>query len=239
MIRTEFPHLPHVEGWLHAEALTFASYFVDRFLADIPFDSIEIGVHHGKFLIGIENLTPEKGRCIAVDVFSQQDLNIDKSGSGSLRAFTANCKKFAVHPKRVIAMEEDSFNLDGHALGRGRFGIVSIDGGHTEQHTVSDLTVAQDLVSNRGIVILDDIFNQDWMGVLSGACAFFSSPLATRLSPFAVGFNKLFCCHFSMRQKIQQALAADVKTLRKIGIAPSKFTEFVGNRIVSLHVLTP
>lgn len=234
-MKTEFPHLAHVEGWLHPEALTFASYFVDRFLSGTEFDTLEIGVHHGKFLIGLENLTPAAGRCIGVDVFSHQDLNIDKSGLGSLRAFRSNCKKFAAHSKRIVAMEGDSLNLDCRVLGRGKFGLLSIDGGHTEQHTISDLTKAQELMSDHGLVILDDMFNQDWMGVLSGACKFFGSPLAHRLSPFAAGFNKLFCCHFSMRTKVQQALAADAKVLRGIGITPTKVTEFVGQRIVSLH----
>ena len=235
MIKTEFPHFQHVEGWLHIEALLFTSYFADRFLAGTQFDSLEIGVHHGKYLIGIENLTPPEGRCLAVDVFSRQDLNIDQSGSGSLEAFTANCKKFAVNPGRVIAMEEDSLNLDSHALGRGKFGIVSIDGGHTETHTVSDLRIAQELVSGKGIVVLDDILNPEWMGVISGACSFFGGPLATRLAPFAVGFGKLFCCHFSIRSKVQQAIASDQKVLRKIGIAPLKMTEFAGHKIVILN----
>jgi hypothetical protein len=234
VIKTEFPHYEHVEGWLHIKALKFTSYFADKFLSDTRFDSIEIGVHHGKFLIGIENLTPTEGRCLAVDVFSQQALNIDRSGEGSLEIFTANCARFAVAPERIVAIEEDSLNLDSNALGKGKFGIVSIDGGHTERHTVSDLMIAQDLVCDNGIVILDDILNQDWMGVISGACSFFSSPLATRLAPFAVGFGKLFCCHFSVLAKVRQTLAADQDRLREIGIVPFKATEFVGRRIVSL-----
>lgn len=237
MIRTEFPHYPHVEGWLDIEALLFTSYFADKFLAGTSFDSIEIGVHHGKYLIGIENLTPPEGRCLAVDVFSQQELNIDQSGSGSLAILTANYEKFAVNPKRVMPIEEDSLNLDTATLGKGKFGIVSIDGGHTETHTVSDLAVAQDLVSEKGIVILDDILNQDWMGVVSGAYAFFKSPAATRLAPFAVGFDKLFCCHYSHRAKVQRAIAADQKVLHQIGIAPFKVTEFAGHRVVSLKSL--
>jgi len=237
VIRTEFPHYPHVEGWLHLEALGFTSYFADRFLSDSVFDSLEIGVHHGKFLIGIENLTPPEGRCLAVDVFSQQDLNIDQSGSGSLKIFTSNYKKYAVNPKRVVPMEEDSLNLDTQALGKGKFGIVSIDGGHTERHTVADLKTAQDLISDKGLVILDDILNQDWTGVVSGACSFFSSPLATRLIPFAIGFDKLFCCHFSVRTKVQQAIAADQAKLRQIGIAPYKMTKFAGTNVISLKSL--
>lgn len=235
MITTEFPHYSHVEGWLLIEPLVFTSYFVDRFLANSLFDSLEIGVHHGKFLIGIENLTPAKARCIAVDLFSRQDLNIDRSGEGNLKAFMRNCEKFAAHPKRVIAMEGDSFNLDPQVLGRGKFGIVSIDGGHTERHTINDLSIAQELVAPNGLVILDDILNQDWMGVLSGACAFFGSAHARRLSPFAVGFNKLFCCHYSMRERVRQTIAADAKLLAEIGVVSAKTTEFMGNQIVSLH----
>ena len=119
-MKVDFPHYNEVHGWLDFRALLFTSYFRERFLSDTEFDSLEIGVHFGKFLIGIENLTPEHGRCIAVDVFSHQDKNIDSSGFGSLETFTANYTKHAVDPKRVTAMEMDSLDIDCEVLGRRR-----------------------------------------------------------------------------------------------------------------------
>jgi len=44
----DFPHLANVEGWLVPQALAFTHYFAEHFLGD-EFDSLEIGVHHGKY----------------------------------------------------------------------------------------------------------------------------------------------------------------------------------------------
>jgi len=77
-------------------------------------------------------------------------------------------------------------------LGRHQFGLISTEGGHTATHTINDLQIGQELLGPNGMLILDDILNQDWLGDVLGATSFFSSPLARRLVPFAIGFNKLF-----------------------------------------------
>jgi hypothetical protein len=230
----EFSHFYHVEGWLNISALRFVEYFSDIFLQGAVFDALEIGVHHGKLFIGIENLTPQGCRCLAIDVFSEQEKNIDRSGKGDLDIFRENVAKYCVDPSRVTELAMDSLDIDVQAIGRNRFGIVSIDGGHTERHTFSDLRTAADLMMPSGIVVLDDILNQDWTGVVSGACAYFASPAAGRLVPFALGFNKLYCCHFSVVAKVQKRVMDDREALAAIGIRPFKLTEFAGHRVISL-----
>jgi hypothetical protein len=229
---SSFEYLGDVEGWLEPPALHFTSFFVSTFLASTPFDSLEIGVHHGKFFIGIEQLTPAQNRAVAIDCFSQQQFNIDGSGRGNLPIFLDNCNKFAAHPERVIPLEIDSLNVDCEKLGIGKFGVISVDGCHTERHTINDLEIAERLLAPKGIVILDDILNQDWMGVVSGASKFFSTPRV--LSPFAVGFNKLFCCLTSDRQSVQQTVMSSGHTLNTYGIPLRKYTEFMGTPIISM-----
>jgi hypothetical protein len=203
-------------------------------LSNCEFDSLEIGVHHGKFFIGVENITPMSCRCVALDVFSMQTKNIDGSGKGNLEIFTQNYQKYAIDSKRVIPIEMDSLDVDCHALGIGKFGIISIDGGHTEMHTISDLRSAQKLMLSNGIVVLDDILNQDWGGVVTGACQFFQHSMSNRLVPFAIGFNKLYCCHFSASQLVRKAILNDKNILTSIGIKSFKRTEFAGHPIISL-----
>lgn len=234
-MQTTFRHLPQVQGWLNENALLFTSFYKDNFLSSEVFDSLEIGVFHGKFFIGIENLTPRYGRCIAIDCFSHQESNIDGAGLGDLSIFTDNCQQFASDPKRVIAIEMDSLNINAKDLGIGKFGIVSIDGCHTQFHTLNDLSAARDLVSQQGVVILDDITNQDWMGVVSGASQFFSSGQNGNLIPFAIGFNKLFCCHADFMELVTQTIFEKTEFLLANQIRPTKWTEFMGYKVVSLH----
>lgn len=230
-----FPHYQVVDGWLRLEALHFVSYFSHNFLSNTGFNSLEIGVHHGRFFIGIENLTPKERDSIAIDVFENQSINIDKSGKGDLEMFCKNVERFCVNPTRVKPKKMDSLDIVPALLGEQSYGIISIDGGHTARHTVSDLSNAARLMMDRGIVVLDDIFNQDWLGVISGACDYFSSKNSGRLVPFAIGFNKLFCCHFSYSERIISHIMNEKEALSKINVLPFKVTNFCDHPVVSLR----
>lgn len=236
MLVKDFPHLEHVEGWLQPEALYFTSYYRSRFLGSQEFRSVEIGVHHGLFFLGLERLTPASMPCIAIDLFEDQARNIDGSGKGDLGIFRENVERHAIAPERCRAIMSDSFDIDTRDLGRTQFGLVSIDGGHTKKHTINDLLIAQDLVSDRGCIILDDILNQGWLGVVSGALSFFESNQSTRIAPFAIGFNKLYACTFSRAEEVKRVLMHEDGNLLKhnFGIWPNKYTEFGSHRIVEL-----
>ena len=229
-------YFPHVEGWLNPSALLFTQYLVSKFLGD-AFNSIEIGVHHGKFFIGIENLTPRSGRCVAVDLFENQELNIDRSGRGDREIFVKNVRKWALGPERISMLGVDSLDLNPSDLGLNEFGLISIDGGHTRNHTFSDLSLAQKLISPSGIIVLDDITNQDWCGVMTGALDFFNSPISSRISPIAIGFNKLFISHFSNSDQRVKQIAADREIIAHQKISPFKLTPFGRYEILSLHDL--
>lgn len=233
-MKTNFPHFDSVKGWLNYEALLFTSFYRTKFLQDAEFNSLEIGVHHGKFFIGLENITPLNGKAIAVDVFESQDKNIDKSGAGNLAIFNEHVAKFCQDPTRVIAKSLDSLDINASEIGLNQFGLLSIDGGHTVNHTVHDLETCNKLVTDTGLVILDDILNQHWLGVVTGAVQYFSSSTGKRIVPFAIGYKKLFCCHFSRKTKIVSELTELQDELRDCGINISKVTEFAGHQVLSL-----
>jgi hypothetical protein len=235
-----FPHWRHVFGWLDLEAALFTCAYAEEFLGDgLVFNSLEIGVHHGKYFLVLEQLTPPGGDCWAVDLFSRQDLNVDQSGHGNQQIFLQHVADFAKDPQRVKSLELDSLDLDPRRLGSNQFGLISIDGGHTATHTINDLQVGQELLAPKGMLMLDDILNQDWLGVISGATSFFSSPLARRLAPFAIGFNKLFCCHFSHADAVLARLEADPSFLARFNLGIRKRTLFCGFPVLSLAVLEP
>jgi len=229
-----YPYFPFVEGWLNPNALKFTDYLVKQFVAE-NFNSLEIGVHHGKFFLGIENLTPRSGRCVAIDLFENQSLNIDGSGKGDIEVFAEHVRKWAIAPERVSILSSDSIDLNPNALGLNSFGVISIDGGHTRTHTFNDLRIAQELLTPNGIIVLDDINNQDWCGVVTGALDFFNSPISTRVRPIAIGFNKLFISHFSVSEMIKTAIQKENEALHQFDISVFKTTTFGSDEILSLR----
>ena len=170
---------------------------------------LEIGVHQGKFYLLLNQVISEDARSWAVDLFDAQDLNIDRSGSGSLTTFKANLEKYDVHRgKNTEIVSGDStdpaLDLEGR-IGIGSLRFVSVDGGHTVQHTVNDLQLASRLVSNQGVVILDDILNHHWLGVIEGAVQYLSG--FPTLVPFAIGHNKLYLCKMSYQPKYFEVMS--------------------------------
>ncbi len=189
---------------------------------------LEIGVHHGKFYILLNSVIEKNQKSFALDVFDNQSLNIDGSGQGNLDAFKKNLSMYDRHlganteiiagdstdPSIMRVLLKDSYPL--------RF--ISIDGGHTAEHTVSDLHFAGNLISNDGIVILDDILNYHWLGVIEGAVAFLNTK--PTLVPFAIGHNKLLFAKLSFQSYYFNLF--DQSTLK------SKYVDFFGHTIIAL-----
>jgi hypothetical protein len=71
--------------------------------------------------------------------------------------------------------------------------LFSVDGGHTYECALSDLQLADAVLAERGVVILDDFFNELWPEVAMGAMAFLRSSGA-RLQPFAISPGKVYFC---------------------------------------------
>lgn len=199
----------HVEGWCDVEL-----FAVFDLLNSVGFNQAggvaEIGVHHGKFFLLLNALTHPKDRSFAVDVFDRQDLNIDGSGLGSQEIFRRNLESYDAHGGRnTTIISADSTDAAAMAemvktVGAGSLRFFSIDGGHTVRHTLSDLQLANELTSNEGVVILDDILNHHWLGVIEGAVKYLQRE--PTLVPFGIGHNKLLLCKLSFHRRYFEAL---------------------------------
>lgn len=197
---------PNVQGWCNHRIFSFLKYISDVQKANqITGGACEIGVHHGKFFIGLHNLITQGELSLALDIFDNQKLNIDKSGKGDLEQFEININSFATRPESIQVMAKDSTTLSIKDLwdlesSLGKFRFFSIDGGHTVEHTVNDFKVAQQLICNGGLVIVDDYLNQNWPGVSEGIARLFllDSP---KLIPFMIGAGKLVFTTISFYQK--------------------------------------
>lgn len=196
-LRAYLGHGQHmVKGWLYrgaAEAIVELSDAQRK--AGIGGGVAEIGVHHGKLFILLYLLTSKGEPAVAIDLFSNQELNVDRSGAGDLDRFKQNLRRHA-DLSRLVVYEGDSTQLkamDLKRLASGPLRLISIDGGHTAETTAHDLATAESALHPGGVIVLDDCFHSMWPGVVSGVIRFFSQPRA--IVPFGIGANKTFFCH--------------------------------------------
>jgi hypothetical protein len=167
--------LDKVEGWCIPHILSIVGHLA-AFHEAIGFQgsAVEIGVHHGKFFLALHNAV-DGWPSMAIDVFEDQASNIDRSGRGSMARFKANVTQFADNPQNVIIEARDSLTIrpiDVETLSEkiGPAQFFSIDGGHTKQHVANDYRIAEQMTSQPGIIIVDDITHPGWPGVMEGVC---------------------------------------------------------------------
>jgi hypothetical protein len=182
-----------VAGWLRTGTLTIIKVLNSAQRSkNISGGVAEIGVHHGKLFIGLSLLQREDEHSVAIDLFGDQELNIDKSGLGDLEHFRQNLERWS-SLDRVAIHQGDSTRLtpaEVCALAESNIRLFSVDGGHTDEIVFSDMKLAEGALCSGGIVIADDVFNEWWPGVASGTLRYMRE--AGSLQPFAVGFNKVF-----------------------------------------------
>jgi hypothetical protein len=168
----------------------------------------EIGVHEGRLFILLRLLRDAGEMSVAIDVFDDQHLNLDRSGRGNLGKFKANVEKWSgLDSLQIIqksSLDVGPAELVEHA---GAFRLFSVDGGHTEECAYSDLRLAEAVLSPGGMIILDDFSNHHWPSVAAGAARFFLEP-DTRARPFATSPNKMYVAWPEYHELYRTALRA-------------------------------
>ncbi|MDQ2104343.1 class I SAM-dependent methyltransferase [Azospirillum isscasi] len=183
-----------VDGWLsRLDALLIASVGRWQSAQGVVGSVGEIGVHHGRLFILLALLRKADERAFAVDLFDDQQFNVDQSGQGDETAFRNNLVRFGIAPASIEVVRGNSLDLAWAGLS-GRLGpsvrLFSIDGGHTAEITRHDLGIADDSLGDGGVIVLDDYFNPEFPAVSEGMCRFMAERPGA-LAPFAIGDNKL------------------------------------------------
>lgn len=182
-----------VSGWLETGTLTIMKVLDSAQRSkNVSGGVAEIGVHHGRFFIGLALLQRQNEYSVAIDLFGDQQLNVDKSGRGDLDLFRQNLQRWASLDS-VVIHQGDSTRLTSslvRSLGKADIRFFSVDGGHTDEIVFSDMKLAEGSLCPGGIVIADDVFNEWWPGVATGTLRYMQEQGSLR--PFAVGFNKVF-----------------------------------------------
>jgi Methyltransferase domain len=213
-----------VQGWLQPEVLDIA-HTLDRVQREnnIGGAVAEIGVHHGKFFIGLHLLLHENQRSLAIDVFADQHLNLDGSGLGDRGKLLANINRWASADGLVIH-QGDSTALDSAAIQKlvgSPVRLFSVDGGHTEQVVLSDMNLAEASLADGGVVMADDVFHQMWPGVAVGTLRYLQN--GGSLAPFAIGFNKVFFAEPEYTQIYRRAIESTYNRTMRISLVNSTY----------------
>ena len=180
----------NVEGWLSPTTATMiATLLLAQTEQGVAGDVCEIGVHHGRLFLILANAAAVGETAVAVDVFGDQDKNVDRSGLGDRAVFETNAARYAPGA-RIDIVQESSLDLQTPKFLQRRFRFLSIDGGHTAEATANDLWIAEKTLTGQGIAALDDILSAHWTGVITGLVRYLAE--GGTLRPVALVPNKLF-----------------------------------------------
>lgn len=204
-----------VEGWLSSYTLPLV-YFIDQFqqINKVRGGVVEIGVYHGRFFIALCLLLRKGEKALAIDVFEEQEFNLDGAGVGDYGIFFANLQRELGELINIQICKFDSLKLDSrtiiHGLDGGRSRLFSIDGCHTAKHTENDLLLASESIVSGGIIILDDFENNAWPGVQEGTKIFFRKK--RNVVPIVIAYNKLYLTTAEFRDAYQAYFSEIVST---------------------------
>ena len=201
-----------VEGWV-GNRLIDSLEAIGRLQNDsgIVGSAAEIGVYRGKFAIGLSWLLRDNEEFCAIDIFDEQWMNIDRSGSGAaLGLFKKNWDAYANPDTRLVIEQNDSMSLNNWSMDRifsqvKPVRLFSVDGGHTSEHVVNDIKIAMRYLARGGVIIVDDYLNPHWPGVHEGVAKFmfFETP---SIQPFCYHQNKLYMSSITYAQSYLDCL---------------------------------
>lgn len=204
-----------VAGWLDSGAMAMTTLLSKaQAEARVKGGIAEIGVHHGRFFVGLCLLRRPGERAVGIDVFEDQHLNVDGSGQGSRAHLERHLARFVGQDEGVKIAKADSLHVAADQV-RGWLDeqpvrLFSVDGCHTAEHTESDLVLAEACLAPGGIVVLDDFDNAEWPSVREGGENALTGPLEGRLEAIAYGNNKLLLAEPSWAPRYRETLLAAV-----------------------------
>lgn len=189
-------HSPGISGWLARESAEVISHLaLTQVAAGLVGGVGEIGIHHGKLFLLLYLSLQDDERAFALDVFEEQQYNVDASGHGDRAAFLRNFGKIGGDEERLTIFSTDSCSVTAESLqaATGPLRLMSIDGGHTEEITYNDMGLAEQLLLDDGVLVLDDAYSERWPAVAAGAFRFILQR-GHSLRPFAISPNKTYFC---------------------------------------------
>ena len=195
----------NVAGWLQPGATSLIWSLVEVQKHErISGDIAEIGVWHGKLFILLSLSLAPSEKANAVDPFEMPGY------PNFIAAFQRTLAQFEIPPEKVVTHQMRSEQIPlGQAssfLG-GSVRLISLDGEHRRVSIVHDLRLAKEVLSDFGVVIVDDISSAWAPSVTEGIIDFLRQDagdlvpfaLAASDGPLTTGCAKVFLCKESAK----------------------------------------
>ena len=130
-----------------------------------------------------------------------------------------NLAPIASHEIRFIKQKSvELFRSADLAAHRRTFRFFHIDGEHTGQAVVADLTLAHELLADDGVICIDDFFNPAYPQITAATFAFLQAH-RFELTLFACGYNKGYLARPTyVRNYLQMIRDSLAKELRARGL---------------------
>jgi len=175
-----------IKGWFLPQA---ADLFVhaDKIQKDdgIVGDIMEIGTYHGKSACLLGQFLRVDEKFYAVDTF-----NGYTEGESFQHVFEKYYQDIVGRPVDTILADKSS-ELPKQNLEKN-YRIWHIDGYHSFEETLNDMVLGDMYTMEKGIMIVDDFLNQDWLGVCQAVNTFLYKH--DDWCVVAYGYNKTFLC---------------------------------------------
>lgn len=154
----------------------------------------EIGVFHGRLLLLLHLLARDNEATVGYDLFELMGDLQAVYGAYDPKHLAQNLRAHSKTSDRIKLVTTDSTKLTPAQVvveAGGPVRIFSVDGGHDADIAVSDLRLAEAVLCDGGVVLLDDFFHVQWCGVTEAAIRYLLEP-ERRLVPFMIAGGKLF-----------------------------------------------
>lgn len=222
--------IANLSGWLHPTTAYASIYLLhhQKNLGHVG-NLLEIGVYGGLFLAIMSSFASHQEIAYGIDPFYLDGTSSEKVMDG---LHNINCGNRV----KLVKARSDDFSKNEYKERFGQVRFMHIDGSHRTNDVMHDLAIADDLLSDHGILLLDDFLNPYWMGVTEAAFIYFERTNDTNLSPFAYCRNKLFLCRRSQNRNLKHTFMnfttdlSDRITLKSL----DRTTDLLGHRIPAI-----
>lgn len=198
-----------IDGWMTVAHLHLAQKITEFQHKENVFGCVgEVGVHMGLYFLALGLFALKDEPLVAIDLFSMQDQNFDRSGGGQLKTFLQNAALVGLNGS-ITVVEGNSMTLSVKnftELGLPRFRLFSVDAGHAIENTIHDMNVAACILADGGVFVVDDVADVfGWSGVYQGLVHFMEAQ--HKVAPFLLINNKMYFSTVEYYPKYMQLIS--------------------------------
>ncbi|SEP92735.1 hypothetical protein SAMN04488038_102237 [Solimonas aquatica] len=168
----------------------------------------KLGIQHGKLFISLAHLSRPGEPKVAINVFGSSEKSAPGSAAIEKQGFLDNFRNHYGATDDLHLIEESVADVQPAKLIKkvgGKLRLFSVDCGSSSAQVTAGLELAEKVLSERGFVILSEVFNDWWPGVSSGVIAYLQNG-TSKLVPCAIAGTMMAFCFESYLQRAQQEL---------------------------------